>query len=394
MELKKNSYGYVMHYFNKIWGSEVPGGQLIFEVARLMMFRGYLELRDLNDSTDCEGNPVSNNACRVEAKYSERIFCFRCRNMKRIIDGSKVYCSSSALSGYRERDSFYGNQDYDKCDVRKYVDSSGVCQPCSIPDCVHCSTATNCFGCDMNLNKAWSSSTNACYTCDVNAGKYVFSDHCSYCPYSGCPHCPSKRCSNVVCSDTQTYIHNKCCAVFHGYSVDGNCAQCQDSNCKACRGSSGQACGACYKGSAINLMERTCLANCDQYNGYFVDPDTRACTPCSQGCLKCSSKDYCISCDTFNQYTLKPDRSCSLCGVGVKGKYINSLSKNPPGCDDCLPNCDSCKDRVSCDTCKENYYWDGSGCVFCDSSQGFKINTLVTPHVCLTCHQTCKRETI
>lgn len=186
------------------------------------------------------------------------------------------------------------NRCYDECDPYFYPKTLTVktCLPCHF----------SCLNCTSNL-------INACTKCSADDKRTLSSQRC-------------------VCSPG-----------FYEQNVQ-KCGTCHYS-CSTCSGGSNTNCLTCP--STRSLSGGRC--NC---NSPLIDTGEATCTNCTTemlGCLTCTSKTVCTSCDASKDFVLQSGK-CS-CKVGT---YLNGAVCS--SCTGAIVGCGECSSSSTCVKCK------------------------------------------
>ena len=250
-----------------------------------------------------------------------------------------------------------------------YTDLGAVCS-----DVIGCTAATqlttttsNCISCDTTLNYDPTAVLNQCVCA---AGFYMdalnLTAQCQSCR----PECAT--CSNAITCDTCTSSN----LVTGGCTTIPNCLQVDSTMSFA-----SNRCLLCDPTSMFVLSGGTCIC----LTGF-----TAVGTVCSDviGCASAvqltTTTSTCTACDTTVGYlaTLAPGNIC-VCATGF---YMDALNLTNQ-CQSCRPECATCSDSITCDTCASSTLVTG-GCtsvLFCtqvDSTMTFTSNR------CLVCDPT------
>ncbi|CAL1139241.1 unnamed protein product [Cladocopium goreaui] len=148
-------------------------------------------------------------------------------------------------------------------------------------------------------------------------------------------------------------------------------------------------CLHCTNSKYLDPVKSSCEDMCP--DGYFpggTGISNRTCTPCSDDCAVCLSREECVQC--ASKY-LTPTGSCeSSCPAG----HYN-YNKNGAGtCKPCPATCQTCSDWNTCDVCVPGAYLspNRSCSVVCDD--GYYKNDSAKPEtggVCAKCDDSCSK---
>jgi proprotein convertase subtilisin/kexin type 5 len=147
-------------------------------------------------------------------------------------------------------------------------------------------------------------------------------------------------------------VTGKCQVCQNGFSYDkstNTCTSCsKDMTCRVCNFS--------------NYNCLSCMPN------YFVDPVTKTCMSCPQGCSSCiDSKtceiNACLDGFYYNE-TLKTctncGQKCQRCNLGTKKCDACSsdtcLDPNKGTCEPMIPGCQSCSTNEICNSCISSFW--------------------------------------
>jgi len=205
------------------------------------------------------------------------------------------------------------------------------CVPCNIPNCVQCSSLTNCTECAAGyylLNGRCIRCPTECLTC--SSGTTCTSCNVGYTLVNGkcmreCPSC----CTSCTYSPTGNPICTSCINSF--VYINGICASCSDgiSHCINCRNC---ACTRCRPGYYLHnatscLSCESAIPNCEICNGPNI------CLKCSDGYQYEASVRACVLQTTPPNPEPEPEP-----GDCPEGLYKNKLGM----CVTCYFNCKTC----------------------------------------------------
>ena len=280
------------------------------------------------------------------------------------------------------------NECVENCGKGYYVDSNNICQKCTDPNCLACSS-TSCSDCkdgfflydgkclekcpsgytsnssdvcvkcqQVNCNDCNASNLNKCTDCILgyllNGVCYVSCPNeyypngkiCSPC-FTGCDICSnSNNCSK--CISPKKLNNNDCVSTCPDstYPIDGICQPCYDSNCLQCTSDLG-ICLSCK--SPMVVHETKCVKDCPE--GYFSNGTK--CTSCEDNCLECTDSTTCTKCsEKFFLFASDCKEKCP--------EYTYHTSDN---------KCEWCSDSEKCEKCCSK---DPSKCLKCNSSILYK----------------------
>jgi len=247
-----------------------------------------------------------------------------------------------------------------------------------------------------------------------NIGQYVDSKNCK------CESCQSGDAKLLNClecrQENQEFICNLCQEGYYLKSevrnignVSKTCLKCGNGNyCEDgvwekrtsqctnppsgyyCDGTKLRTCISRYSTYCSTCNNAQCLS-C--YNGRYLHPATKECTPCGSSCGQCNPNNpedctscsaamlnyqngihKCISCNIENCFycanttTTNGDMSNARCGTCKGGYYLTNDNKTCSPCST-IQNCLLCSNNGKCTNCKEGFYATSSGtCSACSIS--------------------------
>ena len=253
-------------------------------------------------------NPTNQcgNTCGANCLICEDDVCRKCAEGTISTGGS---CSTYCPSGSRPvngicvcSSGFLHNNNCVASCPEGYLGLDGECKACSSP-CATCSgTVDKCVTCQNG------------FTIEQATGKCVTSQPCPYGRYRSmfgdCRH---------ICA-VGTYYNDFAC-------FDGGCpiGYVVDEENRACIKQT------IDTGCTIPkyLQGTRCVLNCEP--GFYPDPSTRVCKPCSANCYACSNENECTSCDEGFAPSENGCVSTGSCSAGLVKHNGNCLASCPSG---------------------------------------------------------------
>jgi hypothetical protein len=266
-----------------------------------------------------------------------------------------------------------------ECQIGKYMDSLGVCQPCH-------ARCRSCFD-------AGESSCTACFV-----SSYLDSDNKCKC-IAGYEYATSSdaTCSLVTCDPTCLTCYGtlptqcltcsssrvltsagSCSCLLNTYQVPApqTCALCYE-RCIGCIGPLNNDCNVCKEMGVLTLW------GCECRQEYYFDSTLSVCSPCHSSCLACKGKlaTQCTGCR--EGWTLATDGTCNLSnGFVLVSGQIAANSR-------CHITCLQCKgpSQNECTACTKYATVDQTGRCFC--KEGMKMNPTTGKCEVIVCHPAC-----
>ncbi|KAL4512337.1 hypothetical protein ABPG72_005339 [Tetrahymena utriculariae] len=304
-----------------------------------------------------------------------------------------------------------------QCQSSFYLDSQ-ECSPC-ISNCSECQDINNCEKCQPNYLLIKDKNTCE-YPCPSGYFNQIGTDECSQCidncktcqTQNKCQFCidgfflklDSQDCvdscpegyslkdfqcikclSNCIECDT----NHDCKKCKQGFYLNDNqiCQECSVPNCISCQ-TNNQSCDICKSNYVFDLQSNQCLQKCPENS--FVQKDSNQryfCQQCIQNCQQCSNSTECQQCkpsfyvDKSNNNTCSQciencincnsnSNSCDQCQLNYYFipklnkciqqcplQYFDSIDTSERlVCQQCINNCDSCKNSSQCEKCSESFY--------------------------------------
>ncbi|CAD8107708.1 unnamed protein product [Paramecium sonneborni] len=260
------------------------------------------------------------------------------------------------------------------CLTNQYEDNGSPkqCQNCQSP-CLTCSSFTDCNSCVIGLNRHLQGNS-----CICDDGYYDNAGICTLCPLS-CTKCTSA----TICTECKHLSHqvlNDChCIDTYYMNASYMCQSCV-SPCVNC--TSSLDCLTC-----IDIKQTVVNDRCICQDGYYMF--NNLCSQCVNNCSKCSSDIICTEClETYflNGSTCQECSSqcricqnenlCLNCLLGYTLNFENL-------CVACLDNCQECNNQLSCEFCKDGFYYESMLCKKC--SDNCKTCSIQVDY-CLSCN--------
>ena len=231
-----------------------------------------------------------------------------------------------------------------------YCAVSGVCTPCTNPQCLACGPPSYCTSCNT-------------------AGYYLSSDHdCLPCFWS----C-------ATCSDGSSTSCTSCPADRYEYLPSGGKFQCVYP-CPLRYATVGTQCIACTDSHCIRCSPQSTCSLCD--DGFYVT-GSNTCGTCHASCATCINglATGCSSCNSGYYQYLKQSDGTFQCITTCPTSYVAVNGICMP-CND--PNCLSCSAPDFCTSCSSGYFLNVNlTCVNCDTSCSSCVTE--TPGGCTAC---------
>jgi len=280
------------------------------------------------------------------------------------------------------------------CSTGQYAESKTcTCKSCSEHDkiknsplaseCVSCNN-DGCNACNNEGNKEGlyyiidekGENTHICNACG-DASKYYCDgikrydkSQCSAPENSGyvCINGIKQPCSLIYGNTCSTCNPTKCltCAAYYHLNSKGICVSCPG-GCMTCN--------ACNRQDTCNTCEKC-------YASYYLL--NNQCVACTTGSSKIDNCEFCTGGNYYGTSVANPNK-CETCKAGY---VLNSAKTACSACN--IPNCYSCKDKVSplkCDNCNGGYFVNSSGtCTTCTSKFGSDCLSCNLSQ-CLSCAQ-------
>ncbi|KAL4493856.1 hypothetical protein ABPG73_010134 [Tetrahymena malaccensis] len=338
-------------------------------------------------------------------------------------------CKSYSLKSLREdKKQFVCDECVNPKDI-KYYDGScqktciewhgmfdDVCQQC-YNDCIKCPKIYECNRCEIGMfvldnvacvkesdcleigGRFMNNINKTCDVCQIDQGYYQSEGQCNKC-HSSCKTCSGGQYNQCLsCFEGSILLDDKTCytcTLNDGYYIDDskNCKQCHYS-CKTCNGGSELNCLTCKGNLIIDSKTKKCV--CNLSNCIECSLDGFSCIKCKEGyagkdCSVCNTtqgnyidNNICKSCDGSCKTCSGPlETDCIDCKV--EAFKINPISKL---CQCTLENCLTCDlNGVECIKCIDGYTLKDKKCTFCDTNNGYFIDSL---NICQQCHSSCMK---
>lgn len=248
-----------------------------------------------------------------------------------------------------------------------YYNDAGVCKPCTITNCLKCTSETNCTDCAAKFHIG-NSGLICVPICDDGEYLDVATNSCKPCtpPCSTCVDSPTKCLS---CVDKLMVLRpdNTCkyeCDNGDFVNSLGDCVTCTLPNCLTCS-SNYKDCIECK--DTFFLFNKQCVPKCE--DGYRENSETKTCDKCKDShCVKCPDNvNICTECD-WPKTVLFNGECKNKCPSGYVEDGKGGCKKCPDECKECLANgdCTSCPigsflyDK-HCGDCPSGYYGANDG---------------------------------
>ncbi|KAM3140070.1 hypothetical protein pb186bvf_007870 [Paramecium bursaria] len=239
-----------------------------------------------------------------------------------------------------------------RCDqIGYFVDQSYRCQKCD-PNCYQCSqNPTQCTTCSPDTNKQIIDGICQC------AFNYYEDNNgiCGLCDQT-CFTCQGSSQSDCLSCKLNAYLQNGQCSCNQGYKQD------QYYNCIICtiQDYINQICSSCQLGQKLVSYQCQCA------EGYFSNDSQ--CLQCMDYCKTCVNYYQCVECPSTRVLNTKYYCVCQ------QGYYQNNyniqclciyyiLLRNI----ECLSNCLTCSNGLTCDSCYQDQVFDINGLCVCDN---------------------------
>lgn len=266
---------------------------------------------------------------------------------------------------------------------------NGICTSCTDLNCWICD-ADHLNICTQCMNSTFLKNGECVSTCGDGYYLDSVSRMCLLCHYDpNCLSCNSEKC--LACSPGYLVLEGQTCVTTcpDGYIESGAaCIKCSTPDiCKKCSTTKLDVCTQCYNDKF--LLNGNCADTCP--DEFYANVDV--CTKCGTGCKSCLDNFTCSKCNS--NYMLKGttcvtdcgsgfvnvDGLCTVCSTTFCDKcdayepnkcnscqskrylYANKCHTTCPvgtfptntfNCQDCLKDCDSCINSVTCAKCSEN----------------------------------------
>eukprot|EP00702_Spironucleus_salmonicida_P002951 EST44242.1 Cysteine-rich membrane protein 2 [Spironucleus salmonicida] len=172
------------------------------------------------------------------------------------------------------------------------------------------------------------------------------------------------------------------CNILQTCATDENGSTCvqMPQNCKVANEKG--LCAKCYpplflvNGYCIDCSSRCseCTSEeiCTQCQPQYFLNSQKKCQVCVSNCLNCTSANNCTKC--INSYILHENKcyikrrdECDDNKI-CKTKEFCKLQEWGNECQNCLENCQNCKDATTCELCVDGYYFENGTCTPCQGS--------------------------
>ncbi|CAK94557.1 unnamed protein product (macronuclear) [Paramecium tetraurelia] len=233
------------------------------------------------------------------------------------------------------------------CNNGYYMDTVN-CSLCQLP-CVYCTTLLDCLTCiDANQSIVGD-------RCVCNDGYYANGNYCNQCQLP-CTKCVTTQNTCTQCVDPNHLLINNNCVCKPGYGqsgLNGNyCSICQYP-CLECSINI-NTCTKCVDQNLFKLENNQC--QCQE--GYYKDNNNQ-CQICAPQCKTCEEfLDYCLICKDDSFILINNQCSCN------SGYFLN----NQNNCQACIEYCLQCNDQISCEVCKDGYFYESMVCNKCSNN--------------------------
>ncbi|KRX10932.1 Protein kinase-like domain [Pseudocohnilembus persalinus] len=270
-------------------------------------------------------------------------FCANCQNIQ-----GKPFCTKC--------DTQYVLQDGECREHCKegYYQKNQICEECPASFCKSCDSSGMCLECQPNFE--YQQDSNFCKA--ICNDYYQFYDQmdneCKPCQ-QGCKQCKDLS-TCVLCQDNFKYVlqsgicSNWCDKTYQFVSIINEQAYCMncDKNCQGCENQSDN-CKDCYYPKVLNQNNK-CVENCDV--GYYKDVQNKQCVICMKNCLKCTSKEKCLTCQQKG-FFLNDQNQCKECHKSCETCY-------GPNTDNCIVCSGDLKfqDNMCKQECDQGYEYD------------------------------------
>lgn len=259
-----------------------------------------------------------------------------------------------------------------ECNIGFY-NSKGICNECSTPNCIKCSSK----GCE-ECKDGYDLKNGECVECNIpNCAKCGSGSFCSKCK-DGYAYIDtsSGKCESASTSNCYKINENhECiyCNKGYGFDSNNNCVKCEDPHCVECPYDY-QTCLACYdkkdedQGGPyspyhLNVFTGKCTLSCD-------DPNCNACSrDDNKHCRSCQNGYYARSGSCWygnvNNCNITYDgKHCNECMPGYGFDSTAHMSNYCTKCDE--KSCKHCDDEEYCNECYEGYYKSKGKCIQCN----------------------------
>jgi hypothetical protein len=344
--------------------------------------------------------PCTDKDCEKCAPQNE---CQKCKNGQVVVNGQCV----------------------EECPSGLVRDNNGICQGCTDTKCHKCSGAKTdvCEECQEGMVKQ--TDGKCAPVCKSN--EYLFENRICLPCVENCKSCKS----DTVCTDCKEGwkkdANGNCVGKCPDGSemVNGVCEPCVPTNCKTCDGTLKDClnCKPGYKKMDDKCVElcpdgtvklgQTCypcpkdcklcpeLYKCEECVSPMV-LDRGVCVPkCEEGytrvdgvCRECENWDVVKKCDQGHEieckegYVLMPDKkTCSE--VCEDGSYKTETNT----CEKCKPNCETCKDGLTCDKCAGKTFTYNNECVETCPDKTIPVNKVCVPCTDTSCKKCSQKNT-
>ncbi|KAG8454257.1 hypothetical protein GDO86_000773 [Hymenochirus boettgeri] len=261
----------------------------------------------------------------------ESSHCIKCINQREVLQVVQEY-----------RGKMYGICQA-QCNVRFYVDNTGLCQECH-SSCSSCSSGgkSSCSSCPSPYVLHRGACMQAC-----PEGYFNKDLTCNAC-HSSCKECSGPSDTDcLICHPHAILISGSCktsCADGQYLNLVGYCVDCQP-QCQYCVANlqdTGSMCLKCQYSRYFFLGDR-CVLECP--DGFYTEG--RSCKSCHPSCKTCSGPglDSCTSCED--------GLVVSHNGMCVQSCF-QGYYKDGQVCKACNSQCFSCDSGSSCSSCKDS----------------------------------------